>query len=89
MPLVESAASGQRLAALQDVRDLLARQIQDCDSNRDMAALVARFQSVLSEISELSAAAGKGGDPIDEIAARRAARGGSTARPGRTAGGPV
>jgi len=39
----------------------------------------------LSELAELSAEAGKAGDPLDEIAARRSARGVPTSRKGRSA----
>ena len=73
MSLPESAASGDRLAALNDLRDLLARNIQECDSLRDLAALSGRMQAVLKEIDELSPKEAAG-DSIDEIAARRAAR---------------
>lgn len=87
MSLLESAASGDRLDALCDLRDLLASQLVNCESSRDIAALTARFQSVLSEIESLNKETGKAADPVDEIAARRSARGGSTARPGRTVRG--
>ena len=77
--LRESAASGKRLDALADLRDVLAERIESCDSLRDLAALSARLQSVLAEIDELQPAEQKG-DAVDEIAKRRAARraGGST-----------
>lgn len=87
MSLRESAASGIQLDALRDLRDIIAGQITDCDSARDVAALSARFQSIIQEIALLSSATGKVGDPVDEISARRAARGGSTARSGRAVGG--
>lgn len=71
--LTESAEAGNRLEALCDLRDLLARQIQACDSLRDLASLSGRFQSVLAEIAELEPKKAEG-DGVDEIAARRAAR---------------
>ena len=71
--LRESAESGDRLKALCDLRDLLARQIEGCDSLRDLAALSGRFQAVLAEIAELEPKKAVG-DGIDEITARRAAR---------------
>ena len=71
--LSESAASGSRLRALHDLRDLLARNIESCDSLRDLAALSGRFQAVLSEIDELTPKEAVG-DGIDEIAKRRSAR---------------
>lgn len=83
MSLSESAASGDRLRTLRDLRDMLAVQIDGCDSNRDFVALSGRFQSVLAEISDLAKNSEKAGDPVDEIAARRTARGSSTARAGR------
>lgn len=71
--LTESASSGDRLAALRDLRDVLALAITECDSKRDMAALSGRFQSVLEEIAKLEGPK-ETGDGIDEIAQRRAAR---------------
>lgn len=83
MALTESAESGDRLQALKDLRDLLARNIADCDSLRDLASLSGRFQAVLSEIDELSPKEAAG-DGIDEIAKRRAARRAGPAKsPGR------
>ena len=73
MALVDSAASGDRLATLNDLRDHLAAAIASCDSLRDLAALSGRLQAVLAEIAELAPAEEKG-DAVDEIAKRRAAR---------------
>lgn len=47
------------------------------------APLIGQMRAILSEIAVLESKTEKAGDPIDEIAARRAARGGATARPGR------
>ena len=77
--LSESAASGSRLSALHDLRDLLARNIETCDSLRDLAALSGRLQSVLAEIDELTPKEATG-DGIDEIAKRRATRRSSAAK---------
>jgi len=71
--LTESAESGDRLATLRDLRDLLAKQIQGCDSLRDLASLSGRLQSVLDQIAELEPQKSEG-DGVDEIAARRSAR---------------
>lgn len=80
MALKESAASGDRLSALRDLRDLLASNIEACDSLRDLSSLSARFQSVLEEIAKIEGPK-EVGDGIDEIAERRAARrAGSAAR---------
>ena len=73
MSLRESASSGDRLTALRDLRDLLARSIEDCDSLRDLSSLSGRFQAVLEEISKLEGPK-EVGDGVDEIAQRRAAR---------------
>lgn len=79
MSLTESASSGDRLAALCDLRDLLASNLVSCDSLRDFSSLSARMQSVLAEIDELKPPEKKG-DSIDEVAARRASRGSSTGK---------
>lgn len=71
--LTESAASGDRLQTLCDLRDLLAIQIQSCDSLRDLASLSGRLQAVLDQIAVLEPKKAEG-DGVDEIAARRAAR---------------
>lgn len=73
MSLKDSAASGDHLATLKDLRDLLAANILDCESLRDLATLSGRLQSVLDQIAELEPAA-EVGDGIDEIAQRRATR---------------
>lgn len=80
MPLVDSAASGDRLETLRDLRDVLAVQISQCDSLRDLAALSGRLQSVLEEIAKLEPKKAEG-DGIDEIARRRAARRSGSAKP--------
>lgn len=74
MALSESASSGDRLAALRDLRDILARNVEACDSLRDLGTLSGRLQSVLEEIDRLEGPK-EAGDGIDEIAQRRAARG--------------
>jgi hypothetical protein len=79
MALRESAESGNRLAALRDLRDLLAARIEDCESMRDLASLAGRLQSVLEEIAKLDPPKAEG-DGIDEIAARRSARRSSPAK---------
>lgn len=86
MTLLESAETGDQLKALRSLRDILAREIDACDSLRDLASLSARFESVVAKIAGLAADSEKKGDPIDEIAARRTARGGATARTNRTEG---
>lgn len=73
MPISESAQTGDRLKTLHDLRDLLARNIEACESMRDLAALSGRLQAVLAEIDELSPAEQEV-DAVDEIAKRRSAR---------------
>lgn len=73
MSLTESAASGDRLQTLRDLRDFLTTQLVECESKRDVAALSGRLQSVLEEIAKLEPKKAEG-DGIDEIAKRRAAR---------------
>lgn len=73
MSLHDSAVSGDRAKTLCDLRDLLAKQIDSCDSLRDLASLSGRLQSVLTEIAALEKMR-PAGDGIDEIAARRSTR---------------
>lgn len=79
MTLSTSAESGDRLQTLKDLRDLLAVNIQECDSMRDLASLSGRLQAVLEEIARLEPKKAEG-DGIDEIAKRRAARRSGTAK---------
>lgn len=72
MSLEQVVAAGDYAASLIALRDYLARQLDECDSKRDVAALSARLADVLDRIAaipnnaEVSAA--------DEVAKRRAAR---------------
>jgi hypothetical protein len=71
-PLVESAASGSRLAALRDLRDLIAKTITATDSARDVAALSRQMTDVLGQIEDVEKAAPEQkGTPLDELARRR------------------
>ena len=47
------------------------------------AALMAQWRALDEQVAALESEEGAAGDPIDEIAARRAARGGATARLGQ------
>lgn len=58
MSLVNSARQG-RLPGLKRLRDMLARQLDECTSNRDFASLTRQFVDVLEQIDELEKAAGK------------------------------
>lgn len=70
--LVAAAASGDRVAALRALRDRLAREIDGCESSRDVAALAARFQTVVNELDAAKPA--EGGSFLDELANRRRGR---------------
>lgn len=71
-----------RLDELVKARDVMWESIVEADPDK-RAPLMNQWRALESTIAELSGAAEKMGDPVDEISARRAARGGSTARPGR------
>jgi hypothetical protein len=64
------AATGDTGATLRALRDVLARQIDACESGRDLAALSARMTDVLERIAALPAE--KKGTALDELARRRA-----------------
>lgn len=54
MGMIEDAAkSGDRLKALIELRDMLALKLDECESNRDTAALSRQFTQVLAEIDEI------------------------------------
>lgn len=71
-----------RSSALEALRDVLWASIQSADPEK-RAPLAAQYRATLGELADLSKDDGKAGDPLDEIAARRAARGGATAGKGR------
>lgn len=52
------------------------------------APLIGQMRGILAEIADLESKSEKAGDPVDEIAARRSARGGATARARRAAANP-
>jgi hypothetical protein len=62
-----------RLDDLKDMRDLLWESVRQADPDK-RAPLFARLESVIEQIDNLSPNE-KAGDPVDEIAKRRAARG--------------
>ncbi len=67
-----------RLEDLEALREVLWESISAADPEK-RAPLVARLESVIEQIERLSPAA-KVGDPVDEIASRRAARGAGAAK---------
>jgi len=73
MNLADAAASGDRIAALQALRDKIAQELDACESSRDTAALAGRLQSVLAELSEIAPPMSDE-TPLDVLRARRAER---------------
>lgn len=53
MSLEGTAELGTRLDALKELRKLLARAIDECESKRDLAALSNRFTDVVAQIADL------------------------------------
>ena len=66
------AETGDRPATLRALRDVLARQIETCNSSRDVAALSRQLTDVLNQLASLPAPAE--GTPLDELKKRRVDR---------------
>ncbi len=73
-----------RLAELRSLYDIARSSIAEADAEK-RAPLIARAESLANQIDALMPTQ-KAGDSVDEIAARRAARGGATSRLGHAAG---
>lgn len=71
-----------RLDDLKEARDVMWDSLTEADPDK-RAPLMNQWRALEATIAELQSMSERAGDPIDEISARRAARGGSTARPGR------
>jgi len=69
--IADSAKSGDRVRALEALRDRLADEIDGCQSSRDVAALASRLQSVLAELDTIGPVIA-GTTPLDELRMRRA-----------------
>jgi hypothetical protein len=71
--LPDAALSGDRLAALRALRQVLAEQIRDCDSARDIGSLSKQLRDTLTEIDSLGGAAEPTQEDLtlDELADRR------------------
>lgn len=81
MTLPETAATGDRLATLRDLRDVLAKSIVETDSGPAVAALSRQLTDVLSQIEVAEKAEPEQkGTALDELQKRRAARGAGAAR---------
>lgn len=76
-----------RLESLRALESMLWESLNVCPEDK-RAPLAAQYRATLAEIAAIESESGKAGDPVDEIAARRAARGGATSRLGRASGGP-
>ena len=73
MSLIDSAASGDRLRALEALRDHLASAMQETDDVRALGTLAGQYRQVLSEVAELSKGKASGSD-LDELLKRRKER---------------
>ena len=73
MNLTDAAATGDRIAALQALRDKLAQELDACESSRDTAALAGRLQSVLADLDAVGPPIAAE-TPLDVLRARRAER---------------
>jgi len=71
-----------RVDDLKQARDLMWESITEADADK-RAPLMNQWRALEATIAALESKTGKVADPLDEISARRAARGGATARPGR------
>lgn len=75
--LCGAVRSGDRREALEALRDTLAWSIEADAEVKSVAPLANQLRMVLSELDTLAEA--KEGDPLDALAARRAARRSGTA----------
>lgn len=71
-----------RIDDLKGARDVMWASIQ-ATAPEKRAPLMNQWRALEATIASLEVESGKVVDPVDEIAARRAARGGATARLGR------
>ena len=87
MAVSAAVNTGDRLKALEALRDELAAAIDSCDSPRDLASLAARLMDALAQVDELKAATpAQEGTPLDALRQRREARKSGAA--GRTGAEP-
>lgn len=75
-----------RIDELKKARDVMWDSLSEADPDK-RAPLMNQWRALEATIATLESESGKAADPIDEIAARRSARGGATARPGRASRG--
>lgn len=80
----EAVATGSRLAALTALRDVLAVRITDDETRGgEVAQLSKQLADVLAQIERLDPPK-EAGNPLDELAERRAGRGASAPRAERS-----
>lgn len=72
-----------RIDDLKAARDVMWTSLTEADPDK-RAPLMNQWRALEATIAGLESETGKVADPLDEISARRTARGGATARPGRT-----
>lgn len=79
------AAKGDALATLKALRDRLSREIDECDSARDVAALSQRLMDVLEQITAAEKARPQSkGTARDDVARKRSEREAASKAPRRT-----
>jgi hypothetical protein len=78
MSLSAAVASGDRVASLRALRDVLASNIEAAEAPRDVAPLARQLTLVLAELDALAPPERKG-THLDQLADRRRARGAATA----------
>ena len=64
MGLIAASGTDDRLTQLMELRNVLAVAIEDCESNRDLAALTRQYRETIREIDEI-----KGNDNDDDAIA--------------------
>lgn len=74
-----------RIDVLKTALEVMWSSIEEADPDK-RAPLMNQWRALEASIAELDSKTEKAGDPVDEIAARRSARGGSTARKRRAEG---
>lgn len=72
--VVDAASTGDRLKALEALRQALAEQIDASESARDVASLAGQMRQVLADIEGIQSKKPASMSAVDEIAARRKAR---------------
>lgn len=78
MQMVDKNARGSRLECLKALSDVLAEQIDNCDSSRDLPQLARQYRETIKEIAEIEGAKVEN-DEIGEILSRRKTNGKSGA----------